>query len=269
MFHSTEPQQLTVAPAQMPPAPAAPVADGCFRRWAKRLGPAGPLAAIMVCLPVVGGLVLLGFIRQLAPWLKAHASVGTVVLAAATFAGMAGFSLVPTYVLEIVAGWVFGPTVGLITAMAGLTAAATISYSLAHLIVREQVAHSIHDNPKCEAVRQAMLGRGAVRTSMIVALLRMAPVVPFGATNLLMASAECPVGPFVVGTAVGTLPRTAAIVFMASQMAELKFTDQPGVFVAGLVATVFVVTILGYLAKRALAQVTGVVDREIARDAAP
>src|SRR3954462_13247662 len=113
MFHSTEPQQLAVAPPEPPPAPksepAAPVADGCFRRWAKRLGPAGPLAAIMVCLPVVGGLVLLGFIRQLAPWLKSHASPGTVVLAAATFAGLAGFSLVPTYVLEIVAGWVFGP----------------------------------------------------------------------------------------------------------------------------------------------------------------
>src|SRR5678815_4566225 len=136
MFHSSEPQQVSIGtrePQTQPPAPepAAPAAGGCLRRWAKLFGPAGPLAAIMVCLPVVGGLVLLGFIRQLAPWLKAHASVGTVVLAAAMFAGLAGFSLVPTYVLEIVAGWVFGATVGLVAAMAGLTAAATISYGLA------------------------------------------------------------------------------------------------------------------------------------------
>ena len=54
-------------------------------------------------------------------------------------------------------------------------------------------------------------------------------------------------------------------------MAELKFThhlDHPGVFVAGLVATIVVVTILGYLTKRALNQMTSVVEREIARDAA-
>src|SRR3954468_20493624 len=110
MFHSSEPQQLSIGtrePQTQPdaPEPAAPVADGCFRRWAKRLGPAGPLAAIMVCLPVVGGLVLLGFIRQLAPWLKAHASAGTLLASAGMFALLAGFSLVPTYVLEIVAGW--------------------------------------------------------------------------------------------------------------------------------------------------------------------
>src|SRR5215217_1528982 len=107
MFHSSEPQQLSIGTREpqtqsATPEPAAPVAEGCFRRWANRLGPAGPLAAIMICLPVVGGLVLLGFIRQLAPWLKSHASAGTVVLAAAVFAGLAGFSLVPTYVLEIV-----------------------------------------------------------------------------------------------------------------------------------------------------------------------
>jgi uncharacterized membrane protein YdjX (TVP38/TMEM64 family) len=268
MFHSTQRQHLTEPGVGADPEAEAPVADGCFRSWAKRLGPAGPLAAVMVCLPAVGGLVLLGFIRQLAPWLKAHASAGTLLASAAMFAVLAGFSLVPTYVLEIVAGWVFGATAGLVAAMVGLTAAATISFLLARLIVRDRVYDSIHENPKCEAVRQAMLDRGPLRTSLIVALLRMAPIVPFGATNLLLASAECPLLPFVIGTAVGTLPRTAAIVFMASQMAELKFSHHPAVFVAGLIATVVVVTILGYLAKRALNQVTSVVDREISRDAA-
>ena len=253
-----------------PQTPDASVAsaDGCLKRWARRLGPAGPLAAVMCGLPLVGGLVLLGFIKQLAPWLKSHASGGTVLLAAASFAGLAGFSLVPTYVLEIVAGWVFGATLGLVAAVIGLTAAATISFGLAKLVVREHVLHSVHENAKCEAVRKAMIGSGAARTTMIVALLRLAPVVPFGATNLLMASAGCPLGPFALGTALGTFPRTAVIVFMAPQMAELDFRHRPAVFVAGLVATVFVVTVLGYLARRALTQMTDFAESEIARDAA-
>src|SRR2546423_4358984 len=83
------------------PAAAEPVAtpEGCLKRWAKHLGPAGPLAAVMIVLPVVGGLLLLGFIRQLAPWLKHHASAGTVLLAALCIAMLAGASPGAAYLL--------------------------------------------------------------------------------------------------------------------------------------------------------------------------
>src|SRR5438552_12437774 len=122
---------LTAVIVESTPAPSA---EGCFKRWAKHLGPAGPLAAVMIVLPAVGGLLLLGFIRQLAPWLRNHASGGTVLIVALATAGLAGFSLVPTYVLEILAGWTFGPTLGLIASVAGLTGAAVISYGLAKAI---------------------------------------------------------------------------------------------------------------------------------------
>ena len=215
----------------------------------------------MIVLPAVGGLLLLGFIRQLAPWLRNHASGGTVLIVALATAGLAGFSLVPTYVLEILAGWTFGPTLGLIASVAGLTGAAVISYGLAKAIVHEHLLHEMQDNDRCEAVRHAMVGSGGVRAGVIVALVRLAPIVPFGATNLLMASAGCPLGAFIAGTALGTLPRTAAVVFMASQMAELTFKHDPWFFAVSLVATVVVITILGYVAKRALAHVTSVPAR--------
>src|SRR4051812_28963883 len=67
----------------------APSAEGCLKRWGKHLGRAGPLAAVMIVLPVVGGGLLLGFIRQLAPWLKHHASAGTLLLATLCIAGLA------------------------------------------------------------------------------------------------------------------------------------------------------------------------------------
>jgi hypothetical protein len=39
-------------------------------------------------------------------------------------------------------------------------------------------------------------------------------------------------------------------------MSQLSFKQEPGVLVVSLVATVFVVCVIGFLAKKALAQVT-------------
>lgn len=231
-------------------------ADGCIRGWARRLGPAGPVAAAMVFLPVAGGLVLAGFLPRLGPWLKSHESVPVAFAAAAAIAGLAGLSLAPTYMLEVVAGWAFGAAAGLPVAVAGVTAAATIGYTLSRRLAGASVRDAVHDSVRCEAVRRAMLESGPSRAGLIVALLRLAPVVPFGATNLLMASAGCPIVPFVIGTALGNLPRTAVIVFMAAEMSQLNLRQQPGIIVMSVVATVFVVCVLGLLAKRALAQVT-------------
>ena len=263
MLHGTPLSSPAAPPADdAPAATAAPptTAVGCVRGWARRLGPAGPLAAVMVCLPIAGGLVLVGFLHRLAPWLRSHESAPVAVAAAAVMAGLAGFSLVPTYMLEVVAGWAFGGVVGLPVAVAGITGAATIGYGISKWVVGGRVADAAHDSPRCEAVRRAMLASGPFRAALIVALLRLAPVVPFGATNLLMASAGCRVVPFAVGTALGYLPRTASIVFMAAEMSQLDLQKQPGMIAVSVVATVFVVFVIGWLAKRALAQVTEAAD---------
>jgi hypothetical protein len=45
-------------------------------------------------------------------------------------------------------------------------------------------------------------------------------------------------------------------------MSQLSFKQQPGLLVVSLVATVLVVCVIGYLAKKALAQVTDSVGGE-------
>ena len=242
------------------PQPAAPVARsgvwGHVSTFFRELGPAGPLAAVMIGLPVAGGVVLLGTLNRVGPWLRANHSPAVVVGATLAIGALVGFSLVPTYMLEILAGWAFGTAVGTVVAVGGITAAALLSYHLSRLLVRGKVIHSIHHHPRSEAVRKALLGSGPVRAGTIVALLRLAPIVPFGATNLLMASAGCHRFPFAVGTALGVLPRTAGIVFVSAQMAHLSFTQEPGLLVISVVATVVALVVIGVLAKRALRQVT-------------
>jgi uncharacterized membrane protein YdjX (TVP38/TMEM64 family) len=241
----------------LPTSPAVvPTGEGRARRFVRKLGPAGPLGAVMVGLPFAGAAVLLGTLHRLGPWLKSHASPGVLLLSTAAIAVLAGLTLAPTYMLAVVAGWAFGAAGGLAATVAGITAAACIGFGICRVVVGDRVLGAVHDDPRTDAVRRAMLGSGPVRAVTIVALLRLAPVVPFGATNLLMASAGCPLVPFVLGTFIGSIPRTAAIVVMAAGMSELDFHQYPGLVVTGVVATVVVIGVLTVVAKRALSSVT-------------
>ena len=56
----------------------------------------------------------------------------------------------------------------------------------------------------------------------------------------------------------GSIPRTAAIVFWAAKMSQLDFKQEPGFIIVSLIATVVVVCVIGWIAKRALKQVTDV-----------
>ena len=54
------------------PAPR-PTLLGRVAAFVKRLGPAGPLSVAVVVLPVLGGTVLLGVLKELAPWCRENA----------------------------------------------------------------------------------------------------------------------------------------------------------------------------------------------------
>ena len=222
----------------------------------REIGPAGPLGAIMVGLPFAGGLVLVGSLHRLGPWLKSHASPGVLLLSTAAVAVLAGLTLAPTYALAVVAGWAFGAAGGLSVMAVGITAAGAIGYGIARGVVRDRVRVAAHHHPRAEAVRRAMVDSGAVRAAVIVALLRLAPVIPFGATNLLMATAGCRFGPFVAGTFAGSIPRTAVIVVTAAEMSKPDFRQNPGLAAGGVVATIVVLVVLTILAKAALSAVT-------------
>jgi uncharacterized membrane protein YdjX (TVP38/TMEM64 family) len=253
--YASSPDMLPSTDLPTSPA-AAPTGEGRARRFVRKLGPAGPLGAVMVGLPFVGAAVLLGTLHRLGPWLKSHASPGVLLLSTAAIAVLAGLTLAPTYMLAVVAGWAFGAAGGMAATVAGITAAACIGFAICRGVVGDRVLGAVHDDPRTDAVRRAMLGSGPFRAATIVALLRLAPVVPFGATNLLMASAGCPALPFVLGTFVGSIPRTAVIVAMAARMSELDFEQKPELAAAGAVVTVVVIVVLSVLGKKALSSVT-------------
>lgn len=223
------------------------------RALIRRIGPAGAAALLASILPTVGVLTLLGFIKQVAPVLRSLGPAGSLAVAGG-FTLLCGFCILPTYSVSIVSGWALGVAVGWPTALATLTSAALFGYFLARLVVRDRVAAAVQGT-LWEDLRRALLGGSFWRTTLVVAAVRVAPVPPFGVSNLLMASAKCPVRPFLLGTVLGLMPQTALLVPMAAKLEQLDFRQRPGMFVFGIVATVAAFAVLGQIGKKALGRV--------------
>jgi uncharacterized membrane protein YdjX (TVP38/TMEM64 family) len=227
----------------------------------KRLGPAGLLGIAWVAMPPLAGFALLWKIETVSQWLKSHDAIGVVIYIAA-FMVLAGLGMLPTYAQAILGGWCFGFALGLPAALAGFGGASVIGYIIARTVSRHRVEDVIESNAKSRAVRDALIGRGFLKTFGIVTLLRLPPNSPFALTNLVMASAGVRIAPYVLGTMVGMAPRTALAVYLGSGVQVLtadtvNIAKPPKmVVIGGMILTLIVVLVIGHIANKAVSRVT-------------
>jgi uncharacterized membrane protein YdjX (TVP38/TMEM64 family) len=109
-------------------------------------------------------------------------------------------------------------------------------------------------------VTVALIGSGFWRTLLIITLIRVPPSSPFALTNLVLGVTRVNRAAYVLGTALGVAPRTAALVFLAVGVQQLssRGPDEPyWLWVVGIVLTVVVLLVIGAIANRAVARVTG------------
>jgi uncharacterized membrane protein YdjX (TVP38/TMEM64 family) len=247
------PQPVTdVEPAPPPAKPAHPI-----RQFFRQIGPAGPVALIATCMPLAGAAVLAATAPKVIHWVHAHGFVGGLSFVVA-FALFAGFALVPTYANSILGGWIYKFPTGFPVVMTGVAGAALISYTLAHRIIGHRVSNVIHEHPRWEVVRDALIGGSTMKIIGIITLLRLSPILPFETTNVLLASCEVRLFPFMIGTILGVAPRTAAIVFVASRAHKLEL-GSPGhrwLAVLGIVTSFIVVVLIAIISKHALDRAT-------------
>lgn len=217
------------------------------------LGRAAPVAAIATVVPIIGALTLPGVGLMVAPWLRAHGWAGVVMLMI-SLASLGALTLSPTYTSSLVAGWTFGFARGLLAATVGLVAGAILCYLLARRMARERVAETFAQYPKWEIVRRALVEEKALKALWIVFLLRLSPVLPFGTTNVLLATTGVPLRIYALGTVLGLTPRMALVALAGARAERLDF-DSPQswwVLAGGLVATGVCVLVLALIGKRAL-----------------
>jgi uncharacterized membrane protein YdjX (TVP38/TMEM64 family) len=253
-------QHPTTGDAEHPQAsgdPSAPSGELDVLTVLKRLGPVVPLLIVVSICTLIGLIWLAGSMRPVSHWLRGQGP-WIIVAYAAGYAVMAGLGLLPTHIQALLGGLVFGLWPGTFAALVGIFGAATIAYLIAQRVAGERVVRLIAEQPKWKAVYDALLGGGFWKTLLIMTLVRLPPNSPFAITNLVLASTGVRWLPYAIGTVVGIAPRTAAAVWVGSQLADLDLNNarQTWFFVSGLVALVVVIAIIGTMAKRALDKVT-------------
>ena len=261
-----------------PPEPVAPQkdttpaeADASLSAVASRLGPAGVLAAVWLFLPALGSIAIFWQIGPISAFFREHQTMGPVLYAAA-FTLAAGIGVLPTYSQAFLGGWAFGPVVGTVAALCGFVGASLIGYAIAKPVGRDRVELELQRHPKWRIVRDALVKSGPLKTLGIVTLVRIPPNSPFSLTNLVLTTTGVPLWTYVLGTAVGMLPRTAVVVWLASQIEgeltkeAIRGSRSGWVLGVSIAVAVVVFVLLFEIGKRALARATRGAQTDAATD---
>ena len=195
----------------------------------------------------------------IAVWARKVGAIGAVYFAIA-FALMGSIAIAPTYTTSVIAGWAFGFRVGYPAVVAGMVGGALLCYLTSRRVAAARVAETFREHEKWDIVRRALLQENAWKALWIVFLLRLSPVLPFGTTNILLATSGVRLRVYLLGTLLGMMPRTGLVTFAAAGAEQLDFTRQEGWWMlgAGIVATAICITVMALVGKHALARATRV-----------
>ena len=165
-----------------------------------------------------------------------------------------GLALLPTHVLSLLCGWAFGLPVGLAVALCGATLGSPLGYVIGQRLAGPGAMQVIARNPRGAAVCEAITRSSKPRAFLLISLLRLSPVVPYGSTNVLAAVFGVPMLPFLLGTMIGLAPRAAAVVLLGAGLESLDSDTPvaPWVWIVGAIATVAALVVMSWVAKRAL-----------------
>ncbi len=229
----------------------------------RKLGPAGWLGVFAAVMPALGGILLLGSLEVVGPWLKDQGNAGLALYIGA-FVVFAGFALLPTYAQAVLGGWAFGFALGLPAALAGFFGASLIGYELGRRASGDRAMRLLDQHPRWRAVRDALVGGeegvGFFKTLGIVTLIRLPPNSPFAITNIVLSSVRVPRVAYALGTLIGMAPRTGVAVFLADQIRGAAF-DKDAVakpwwyWVGAIGSSALVIVLLYVVGSRAVARV--------------
>jgi len=161
--------------------------------------------------------------------------------------------LVPTVPLIIASGWLFG-VLGAAIALPAAVCAAASAFALARALGRSDAAGALLDHPKARALADlAEEGR-----AWTVALLRLAPILPFTPTNALLGLTGMRLRDLAAGTFLGMAPGTVLYAWAGSLVPSAEALEEgenlvPGPLVWSLLAaSIAAAVVIGIAAARRL-----------------
>jgi uncharacterized membrane protein YdjX (TVP38/TMEM64 family) len=227
----------------------------------------GVLAGCWALLPALLGFWLLAEIGRVSDQYQAirdtHGLPAAIAAYAVLFGVTAGLGLLPTYAQAFLGGWIFGSIAGTGGAMAGILIGTMLGELVSRLVSGRRVEGIIERRPAVAAVRDALVDAGLLRSTGIIALLRLSPNSPFALSNLVLGGSRAGVAPMFLGTLVGMLPRTALAAMLAAAantdgargLGDVVRERGPVVTIVGIAVLVVAFVIIARVGRMALQRV--------------
>jgi len=157
-----------------------------------------------------------------------HSAVAPFLTLAAFVLG--GLMVVPVTALIVVTVLAFGPILGFIYALIGMTVSALLTFGIGHLLGRQSIRRLAGSRLNHLSQR---LGRKGV---LAVIVIRIMPVAPFTIVNLVAGASHIRFRDFALGTVLGELPGLLIMSIFVDQVSET--VKHPSVMSVGMLAGV-------------------------------
>ncbi|MFJ2113860.1 TVP38/TMEM64 family protein [Streptomyces sp. NPDC087850] len=196
----------TADPPLAEPSPGARCSRALLSPWSR-------LALLVAVLGSAGAMVLVFEPQRLLVdgW-PGYAGGGAAVVLFVVAYGLCGVAFVPRPLLNLAAGALLGSVSGLVAAVAGTVLAAGISFGLGRLLGQDALRPLLRGR-WLRAADGQLSGHGF--RSMLA--IRLFPGVPFAAGNYGAAVSRMGWTPFLLATALGSVPNTAAYVIAGAR----------------------------------------------------
>ncbi|MEO3977444.1 TVP38/TMEM64 family protein [Streptomyces sp. CAU 1734] len=178
------------------------------------ISPWSRLSLLVLMLAAAGALVVLYEPQRLLSdgWPAAQLGGALAVILYATGYGVCTAAFVPRPILNLAAGALFGSQFGLVAALAGTVLGAGIAFTLGRLLGQEALRPLLRGRVLRAADSQ--LSSHGFRSMLAI---RLFPGIPFAAANYCAAVSRMGYTPFLLATAIGSIPNTAAYVVAGSR----------------------------------------------------
>lgn len=221
---------------------------------------------LLLVLAVVVSLLLLGRrageeLPRFTAWVQGLGALAPVVFALGYVVATVAF--VPGALLTLAAGAIFGIPLGTAVVFVGATIGEAAAFLLSRSVLRGPIERRLAGDARFAAIDSVIATQG----KRIVFLLRLSPLFPFNLLNYALGLTRVRFGDFMLAS-IGILPGTLLYVYtgkVAGDVAALAAGAAPprgpgyyAVLAVGLVATLAVTIMVTRLARRALADATGV-----------
>lgn len=219
----------------------------------KLFGTLGALTLFTVLGPGLGALTLISTSQF---WFDSLIQLGNLnfLLFPILTCLLTGLSLIPTHATSLIAGILFGPIFGPILALVSVSASAIFGYIVMAYIVGQKLVNSLSEHPKAKMVHEQLLKQNSKRTTLIIVLIRLSPIMPFAATNLILSASKTNLSQYIIGSTIGLAPRViiVALVGVGLKQLDLSQSGDQKIAILGVASTFILVVLFSKIIKRAI-----------------